>query len=385
VRILDRLCCPTCREELDLRSFIEENMKCMRDDSIPDRSNGPERKSDERTIKEGVLLCRNCKVWYPIYSYVPVMLVFETDLHKKFAKDHAEQLLLLSEYRMPNGLPQPGERSIQETFTDEWECIVGDELTFTYSMEDVKLMYQDVLLKWVGYSHQEIKSILNVGCGLGHESIALQEMTDNAEVFAIDLNFAVLKSGETFKSRLNLHFIVASLFCLPFNPASFDLVCSQGVIHHTFSTFGAFKSIASYVPSNGYLFIWVYGLEDHLVRHGGIGLLTRTNYMVERILRPLVSRSPKVLRDIFFSAMTLMLHPLIKTRVRHKKKWSLKNTEHDLRDWLSPRYAHRHSYNEVIEWFEVLGFRIVDVQSPEAYRRLFHKRLWGVGVTGKKI
>ena len=92
-----------------------------------------------------------------------------------------------------------------------------------------------------------------------------------------------------------------------------------------------------------------------------------------------------MLRDIFFGAMTVLTHQLIKSRVKHKDKWKLSNTNHDLRDWLSPRYAHRHSYNEVFEWFEDLGFQIVDVHSPMAFRRIMGKRLWGVGMTGRKM
>ena len=203
-------------------------------------------------------------------------------------------------------------------------------------------------------------------------------------MFAVDLNFAVLKSGEVFKSNPRIHLLVASLFNLPFELSSFDLVYSQGVIMATFSTWEAIKSIASYVRKDEFMFIWVYGLDDHLLRKGAIGLLTRTNYLLEKGLRPLISGTPKVLRDIFFTTTAFVLHPLIKSRVRHKATWKVKNTDHDLRDWLSPRYAHRHSYNEVFEWFEKLGFTIIDVQSPAAFRQLFQKQLWGVGLTGKK-
>ena len=65
--------------------------------------------------------------------------------------------------------------------------------------------------------------------------------------------------------------------------------------------------------------------------------------------------------------------------------WSPENTEHALRDWLSPRYAHRHGFNEVMGWFESHGFEIEDIQSPTAYQRLFEDPLWGVGMTGKRI
>src|SRR5690606_36214784 len=96
---------------------------------------------------------------------------------------------------------------------------------------------------------------------------------NNAEIFAIDLNFAVLKGGEAYKSRPHLHLIIAALFHLPLKPTSFDLVYSQGVIHHTFSTEQAFRSIASYVRQGGYLTIWIYGIGDHLARSEDLGFL----------------------------------------------------------------------------------------------------------------
>jgi ubiquinone/menaquinone biosynthesis C-methylase UbiE/uncharacterized protein YbaR (Trm112 family) len=386
VSVLDKLRCPVCLGELTLNSFVEESIKHLQHrPTMLEGEEGYIKEDNERVVKEGVLLCQHCKSWYPICSYVPVMLVFETHLHKRFARDYAEQLKLLSEYHTPTGRPEPGEKSIQETFTDEWNCVQDNELSFLYLIEDLKLLYRRVLLKWMESSQEEIKIILDVGCGLGHESIALQESISNAEIFAIDFNFAVLKSGEIFKSRLHIHLIVSSLFHLPFKPCSFDLVYSQGVIHHTFSTVKAFKSIASYVHSGGHLTIWIYGLGDHSARTGDLGQLVRVVYMAECVLRPLISRSPKLLRDIFFGISAIACHSIIKRMVKHKEKWKLENTRHSIRDWLSHKYVHRHSYNEVFEWFENLGFRIVDVQSPSAYRQLFQKRLWGIGVTGKKL
>jgi SAM-dependent methyltransferase len=386
VRILDELCCPVCLGELTLYPFVEESIKYLQ--HLPTKLEGEEGYSNEyneRVIKEGVLLCQQCKIWYPIYSYVPVMLVFQTYFHRRFAQDYAGRFELLSEYSMPNRLPEPGEKSIQETFTDEWNCVQDNELSFLYSIEDLKLLIKKVLLKWTENSQEELRNILDIGCGLGHESIALQDVSSDAEIFAIDLNFAVLKSGEIFKSRPHIHLIISSLFHLPLRPSSFDLVYSQGVIHHTFSTVKAFESIASYVRSGGRLTIWIYGLGDHLARTVDLGILVRVVYIAECILRPLISRSPKVLRDIFFGMLAIICHPIMKMKVRHKAKWQLENTTHSIRDWLSHKYAHRHTYNEVFEWFEDLGFRIVDVQSPSAYRQLFQKCLWGIGVTGKKL
>jgi ubiquinone/menaquinone biosynthesis C-methylase UbiE len=206
----------------------------------------------------------------------------------------------------------------------------------------------------------------------------------DAELYGIDLNLAVIRRGSRMKTRSDLHLIVASLFAIPFERNSFDLVYSQGVLMMTYSTKEAVRSIAAYVKPGGYLFVWIYGLDDHLVPKGFIGLLARFRYWLE-VFRPLVSESPRFLRNIFFGVLTPLTHPLIKSREHNKPQWKMKNTAHALRDWFSHRYAHRHSYNELIEWYEDLGFEIVDVQSPGAYRKLFGRRLAGAGLTGRKV
>jgi hypothetical protein len=87
---------------------------------------------------------------------------------------------------------------------------------------------------------------------------------------------------------------------------------------------------------------------------------------------------------VIINASSYPIHPIVRTRVKNRAQWTLKDTRHSLRDTFTPRYAHRHGFNEVIEWFEDRGFSY-DVQSPSEFRRIFGKRGYGVGVLGRRL
>jgi SAM-dependent methyltransferase/uncharacterized protein YbaR (Trm112 family) len=369
--ILDRLCCPLCKGPLCPHPFQH--------DAASDGASA---------IRDGLLSCAACKVCFPVVNYVPVMLVFETSFHRSFAERFASQISSLAPLsqgfnpEFAHARAMPGERSVQETFTEEWDQVHGDELSFTYTTDDLVKLNRDVWLRGLLASQAQVRSVLDVGCGLGRESDVLKSVTGCDEVFGVDLNFALLQSGAA--RTPGAHLVIASLFNLPFRPESFDLVYSQGVLHHTCSTRMAVESIARFAKPGGHVFVWVYGLDDHLVPTGFDGALKRAVHATEGLVRPLVARAPRPLREGFFSIATLALHAANRARVRHSGAWSPRNTNHNLRDRFSPRFAHRHSYNELLEWFEDLGLDVVDIQSPAAYRRLFNRQLWGVGLTGRR-
>ena len=364
--LLRRLCCPRCKGLLRSAAFVE---------------------SAAENVRDGILLCEHCRLWYPVVSHVPILLLFHVGLHDQFERHYRDRLVSWRTFRSPNDEPLPGEKTVQESFTEEWDLIEveDDELSFTYTGEDLIRLNRDVWLKWLKDGPATLSDLLVVGCGAGKEVTALSALLPGAKLFATDINLSVIRVGNKLADLAMIHIAICSLFHLPFNEGSFDLVYSQGVIHHNVSTRQAFGAIASYVRPKGHLFVWVYGLDDHLVRKGFAGLVSRLGYRLEAILRPLLSRAPKCIREAFFLAAGVVLHPLVLTRVRHREKWRMKNTVHGLRDWLSPRYAHVHGYNEVIEWFEREKFTIIDVQSPAAYRDLFEKQLWGVGMTGRRL
>lgn len=361
---LKKLRCPACFGELETRSFAE---------------------GSDDAVETGALVCERCRVAYPIEAGVPVLLRFSTAFHEWFSGEYASRLAELGDYSLPHDTPREGEIGVQETFTDEWNLLHEDELSFGYTHDELVALNRRVWLRWLDQlpAAERPSEILEVGCGGGAETLALQELTGAEDIFAIDLNFSLLSRSEELRDLPGVTFVVASLFDLPFAQESFDLVYCEGVLHHTYSTAEAFAAIAPKVRLGGHQFIWVYGLEDNHIR-GVSRFKQRRHQFIEAVVRPVVSRLPGPVRDAFFKSVTSVWHLRQRQLARHKDKWQRASTEHHLRDWLSPRYAHRHGYNEVIEWFEASGMEVVDTQSPSVYKEMFGATLPGIGMSGRR-
>jgi SAM-dependent methyltransferase len=315
------------------------------------------------------------------------MLIFKTALHEHFARQHAATLAqLLSGHSMLQGEPKPGEQSIQRTFTEEWAVVEDNNLTFTYTTEELTKLQSEV---WFNSSAAPtaVRRVLDIGCGgYAAEAEALRLNLPNAEVFAVDLNLHLLRNGHKFSPKHSLHVVIASLFHLPFEKQSFDLVFSQGVLHHTYSTREALFSIASYNSKNGFLFIWLYAIEDHQVAKGFKGLRERLRYYLLMVgLRPVLSVAPKFIRVGIVNLIAL--YGYLRHRYSRGPKragWKFKNAVHATYDYITPRYAHVHAFNEVIEWYESLGYSY-GLHSPAKYRRLFGRPIHGIGVLGRHM
>src|SRR4029453_190282 len=90
--------------------------------------------------------------------------------------------------------------------------------------------------------------VIECGCGTGQLSSFLS--VANRTVFGTDMCLNSLRLGQAFARRHALdrvHFVQMNLFRPAFAPASFDLVISNGVLHHTSDPFLAFRSIAKLV------------------------------------------------------------------------------------------------------------------------------------------
>ena len=103
-------------------------------------------------------------------------------------------------------------------------------------------------------------SVLEVGCGTGQLTNFLG-MGFGRTAIGADLCMNSLKLAKGFRDRFsinNAYFMQINLFRPPFRTASFDVVISNGVLHHTSDCAGAFRSIAPLVKPGGIIIIGLY-------------------------------------------------------------------------------------------------------------------------------
>jgi SAM-dependent methyltransferase/uncharacterized protein YbaR (Trm112 family) len=351
-RLVDRLRCPTCSGALDLLAFAS---------------------AADEVVRDGVLLCETCLVRYPVTSHVPVLLDFETPLHGWFDEEHPADVRRVERYGRPRGTARPGELLTQRSFTAEWTPMADDELTFGYT----HAQREDFIRLELDWPPRVLDGdegpVLDVGCGAGLEALALHAVTGR-EVFATDLNLSLLGTGARIDEHPHVHTVVASLFALPFERRSFELVYSHGVLHHTYSTRRAFDAVESFRSEGGVVYIWVYAEEDMTT-----GIRIRVGYLGELLARPTIARLPAAPQTAVVGALAAHHYLRVGRRAANRDKWRYANSVHSVRDRWTSYYAHRHSFHEVMTWFleKGLEFRFVD---SLAYERTFGYPLIGIGI-----
>lgn len=371
LRLASVIRCPVCRGPLALHVFRGDTQTLDATSRRELEERAIEPASVEQLVRDGVLECTDCRAWYPIVERVPVLLDFATPVHAEFAKRHRAELDGL-DAEPPQGAPRPGEMLTQRSFSSEWRTVRDDELTFTYTHTERE---DFIRIELEGVPEQQDRPALDVGCGYGTEAVLLQRVTGR-EIFGTDLNLSLLDSGEQVDRLPLVHTMVASLFALPFEQRSFDLVYSHGVLHHTFSTERAFAAVSELATAGGRIAMWVYSNRDF-----ASGLRLRFSAAAERALRPTISRAPGPLQAAAVHALSVPHFVRYRRLGPNRERWHYRNSVHSMRDRWTPRYAHRHDTDEVERWFDRAGFEHEPVDAV-AYERRFGYPLIGIGKRG---
>ena len=169
--------------------------------------------------------------------------------------------------------------------------------------------------------------IVDVGCGTGQMPIYLAR--GDRQVVGVDLSRASLRLGAEAARRFGLEgvqFVQADLHRPGLREASFDVVFSSGVVHHTPNPAAAFAAVARLARPGGTIILGVYNAFARMPLR----------------LRRLVARATHF-RWIPFD-------PVLRDRANERAR-----REAWLRDQYQHPEEHRHTLAEVQRWFADSG------------------------------
>lgn len=102
--------------------------------------------------------------------------------------------------------------------------------------------------------------ILEVGCGTGQLSNLISKLSD-VEYYATDVTENSLKIASNFASNNqinNINFYLMDIFNPYFKENSFDIIISNGVLHHTQDPYLAFINCSKLLKTDGIILIGLY-------------------------------------------------------------------------------------------------------------------------------
>jgi len=277
------------------------------------------------------------------------------------------------------------QKETKESFEIKWDrmpCYGYDEKSRQFRMKWYLQRYGwslDGLKQFIKTN----KFILDAGTGLGSHVKFYAENT-KGQVFGVDISRSV-EMASKHVDLSNAHFIQADLNKLPFRKGFFDFIVADQVLHHTPNTEKSFKNLVELLKKEGQIAVYVYKKKgavrefcDDYLR----GYTTRMTagecykfcVAVTKLGKSLTESNlefevPEDIPYLNIKAGTYNLQRFIYWNM-FKCFW---NEDLDVEtnvmtnfDWYHPKYAHRHSPEEVKQWFKNAGLYIVNFDVSES-------------------
>jgi arsenite methyltransferase len=246
---------------------------------------------------------------------------------------------------------------------------------------DGKLYELDNLLAGGG------KAILDAGCGSGGSSMLLfGERLKDHDYLGVDISDAVAVAKERFgEKEIPVRFEQCDLNSIPEYYGPFDIIFSEGVLHHTDSVEKAIFELSQRLKKGGKFLFYVYikkapirEYTDDLIR---AAISPLTNEEAWNSLEPL-SKLGKTLGDLnikieveeaipylgiekgTYDLQRLFYYKICKAYFR--ADYSLDEMNHINFDWFRPTNCHRHTPEEISDFCAKAGLEISRLHLEES-------------------
>jgi len=299
-------------------------------------------------------------------------------------------------YTVLDGVPRfvltedSGQRQTESSFGYKWTKLDSfgspgmEEELHAWFLDRYGFESAEAMREWFGARRRT----LDAGCGAGFSTGAwMAEGWDarGAEWVGADISAAIDVAHDRLGRFGGTHFVQADVLELPFRPGSFDAIVSEGVLHHTPSTERAVKALVPLLAPGGELMFYVYAKKapireftDDYVRER---LADMSPEEAWEALRPL-TRLGQALAELQVEVEVPEDVPLLGIKAGSydvqrliywnvaKLFWNDKMTfeenNHLNFDWYAPKYAWRHTEDEVRGWYADAGLEITRFHVHEA-------------------
>ena len=238
---------------------------------------------------------------------------------------------------------------------------------------------------WGGPNERPL--MLDAGCGAAYSAqILFAGRFDRMRYVGVDVSRASdVAAGRFAQAGIPAAVVQGDLMSLPFADGTFDILFSEGVLHHTPDTRAALAAVARKVRRGGALAFYVYRRKspvreftDDYIRDrvsdlppeqawellmpltklgAALGSLNVTVQVPENVELLGIPGGPIDVQRLFYWHVW---------KAFYRSDFSFDEMNHINFDWFTPKYAHRQSEEEVSGWCADLGLIIEEIYTEDA-------------------
>ena len=182
------------------------------------------------SILEGIIICKECNLWYPIYDGIANFLPPHLADRSRRDSFREKWQINFQETTTPTDCDSSKDKKLQIDFFD------ADTHIYDEGMENTpfwKANDWNCLKEWLAkLSKGDL--LLDVGCGSGRASIPFAK--NGVKVIGLDISEQMVLRAKNKSKKQGLtdyiDYIIGDSESLPFKNNSFDGVIAFGVLHH---------------------------------------------------------------------------------------------------------------------------------------------------------
>jgi arsenite methyltransferase len=234
--------------------------------------------------------------------------------------------------------------------------------------------------RWLSKISAPSPLVLDAGCGAGMSGFEYWgDIMDKIHYFGVDISEAVDVAHKRFQEKgfKNGIFLQENISKLPFDTPEFDIIFSEGVLHHTDNTEKTFSHLCQFLKSGGLFMFYVYRKKgpireftDDYIREKLQSISPEQGWNELKGLTDLGIELGKLNIEIDVPQDISVLEiPAGKINLQRLFYWhifkafydpnlSFDEMHHINFDWYAPKNAHRHTIQEVRDWCNNNGLEI---------------------------